>query len=84
MPAFNIPATEIADEDLLVQKEAVWQFLKHADRRSIRKTLAEPEQGEEGLTEEEAERYLQGLEEGRPDQRRPPQRGQQRRPVKDW
>ena len=41
MPAFNIPATEIADEDLLVQKEAVWQFLKHADNRSIRKTLAE-------------------------------------------
>jgi len=41
MPAFNIPATEIAGEDLLVQKEAVWQFLKHADNRSIRKTLAE-------------------------------------------
>jgi len=41
MPAFNVPATEIANEDLLVQKEAVWQFLKHADHRSIRKTLAE-------------------------------------------
>ena len=41
MPAFNIPATGIANEDLLVQKEAVWQFLKHADNRSIRKTLAE-------------------------------------------
>ena len=41
MPAFNVPAAEIADEDLLVQKEAVWQFLKHADRKSIRKTLAE-------------------------------------------
>lgn len=38
----------------------------------------------EGLSEEEAERYLQALEEGRPDQNRgKPARGRSR-PAKDW
>ena len=42
----------------------------------------QPEQGE-GLTPEEAERYLQALEEGRPDRQLPP--GAQRtRSEKDW
>jgi Ca-activated chloride channel family protein len=44
----------------------------------------EPEPEElEGLSEEEAERYLQSLEEGRPDQQRK-QKGRPRRPLKDW
>jgi Ca-activated chloride channel family protein len=37
----------------------------------------------EGLSREEAERYLQALEEGRPQQRQP-HRGRPRRPAKDW
>ncbi|MEE8451069.1 MAG: DUF6807 family protein, partial [Thermoguttaceae bacterium] len=41
MPAFNVPATNIAGEDLLVQKETVWQFLKHTPAASIKKMLAE-------------------------------------------
>ena len=41
MPAFNVPATRIAHEDLLVQTEAVWQFLKHTPAGSIKKMLAE-------------------------------------------
>lgn len=48
----------------------------------------QPAQAEEevpqNLTPEEAERYLQALQERRPDQRRPQQRGQRRRPAKDW
>ena len=42
-------------------------------------------EGEEsaGLTPEEAERYLQALEEGQP-VRRHPSRGRRKRPVKDW
>jgi len=51
----------------------------------------EPSPGESGaegeesasLTLEEAERYLQALEEGQPD-RRHPSRGRRRRPAKDW
>ncbi len=43
----------------------------------------EPEQPE-GLSEEEAERYLQSLEEGQPENRHPQQRGKPRRPSKDW
>jgi len=41
MPAFNVPATKIAGEDLLVQTETVWQFLKHTPAASIKKMLAE-------------------------------------------
>jgi Ca-activated chloride channel family protein len=41
-------------------------------------------QGEEGLTPEEAERYLQALEEGRPEKKQPARRGSPSRPVKDW
>ncbi len=41
MPAFNRPATKIAGEDLLVQKETVWQFLKHTPAAAIKKALAE-------------------------------------------
>lgn len=37
----------------------------------------------EGLTEEEAERYLQALEEGQP-VRKHPSKGRTRRPEKDW
>ena len=45
---------------------------------------AEPREGDEDrLSPEEAARYLQSLEEGRPD-RRPPAAGRQRRPAKDW
>ncbi len=40
-------------------------------------------QPQEGLTPEQAERYLQALEEGRPE-RRQPSRGKRRRPAKDW
>lgn len=42
----------------------------------------QPQDGE-GLTPEAAERYLQALQEGRPQQRRRGKQGQ-RRPVKDW
>jgi tetratricopeptide (TPR) repeat protein len=47
---------------------------------------AEPQEAdeEEGLTEEEAERYLQSLQEGRPQQKPPERRGRPRRPTKDW
>jgi tetratricopeptide (TPR) repeat protein len=56
-----------------------------AGQQPEQSTQAQPEEiGEKGLTPEEAERYLQGLREGRPDQKRKPQRGQPRRPVKDW
>ena len=44
----------------------------------------EQSEDEEGLTPEEAERYLQALEEGRPDQRRASQGGRRARPEKDW
>ena len=44
---------------------------------------AENGQDDGSLTPEEAARYLQSLEEGRPDRRRPA-KGRQRRPVKDW
>ncbi|MCP4661063.1 MAG: tetratricopeptide repeat protein [bacterium] len=44
----------------------------------------EPPEDEEGLTPEEAERYLQALEEGRPDQRRAPKGTRRARPEKDW
>jgi len=39
MPAFDAPAAKIADEDLLVQKETVWQFLKHAPPASVRNVV---------------------------------------------
>ncbi len=38
----------------------------------------------EPLSQEEAERYLQALEEGRPRERHPAQPGQRTRPDKDW
>ncbi|NQU20877.1 MAG: c-type cytochrome, partial [Candidatus Nealsonbacteria bacterium] len=41
MPAFKVPATKIAGEDLLVQKETVWQFLKHTPGSAIKKMMAE-------------------------------------------
>lgn len=41
MPAFDVPATKIAGEDLLVQKETLWQFLKHTPGQSITKMIAE-------------------------------------------
>jgi len=45
----------------------------------------DPAQEEErSLTPEEAERYLQGLEEGRPQSNRPNPRGRRTRPAKDW
>jgi len=42
------------------------------------------EEGEQELSKEEAERYLQSLEEGRPQQQQPAQQGRPRRPEKDW
>ncbi|MDY7095726.1 MAG: tetratricopeptide repeat protein [Acidobacteriota bacterium] len=38
----------------------------------------------EGMTPEEAERYLRALEEGQPDRSRDPRRGRRGRPEKDW
>jgi len=43
-----------------------------------------PQELPPGMTPEEAERYLQALEEGRPDAARRAQRGRQRRQAKDW
>lgn len=46
---------------------------------------AQPQEQPEGLTPEEAERYLQGLEEGLPQQkRRLPPGSRRARPEKDW
>lgn len=46
---------------------------------------AQPGEEQEGLTPEEAERYLQGLEEGQPQQKRKLPKGSRRaRPEKDW
>lgn len=45
---------------------------------------AQAQEAPEGLTPEEAERYLQGLEEGRPKKGKPDQRGRRSRPAKDW
>jgi tetratricopeptide (TPR) repeat protein len=47
---------------------------------------AQGQEGEspEGLTPEEAARYLQGLEEGRPDPQRKLPPGRRGRPAKDW
>jgi hypothetical protein len=44
------------------------------------------EQGEDrkNLSPEEAERYLQALQEGRPQRQEPARRGGQRRVEKDW
>ncbi len=41
-------------------------------------------EGGERLTLEEAERYLQALQEGRPQRRHPPQARRRARPAKDW
>ena len=51
-----------------------------------RESAGEPQPEEqEGLTPEEAERYLQGLEEGLPQQnRRLPPGSRRARPEKDW
>ena len=43
-----------------------------------------PEEQQPGMTPEEAERYLQALEEGRPDPTRRGQRGRRNRLEKDW
>jgi len=60
-----------------------------SDGEEAAQQQAEQQQGQgeeekEGLTEEEAERYLQALEEGQPRQQQPRRRGQPRRPEKDW
>ena len=44
----------------------------------------EPREPPPGMTPEEAERYLQALEEGRPDPTRRGQRGRRSRQAKDW
>ncbi len=43
-----------------------------------------PQEQQPGMTPEEAERYLQALEEGRPDPTRRGQRGRRSRLAKDW
>lgn len=43
-----------------------------------------PQEPRPGMTQEEAERYLQALEEGRPDPTRRGQRGRRSRLAKDW
>jgi Ca-activated chloride channel family protein len=53
------------------------------DSQEAGATEAEPGEAEEGLSPEEAARYLQSLEEGRPE-RQAPKSGRQRRPAKDW
>lgn len=45
---------------------------------------AQAQEAPDELTPEEAERYLQSLEEGRPEPARPDQRGRRGRPAKDW
>jgi len=40
MPAFDVPATKIAHEDLLVQKETMWQYLRRTPGNRIAKDLA--------------------------------------------
>ncbi len=58
---------------------------REAEAAAARETAADA--GElppgEGLTPEEAERYLQAIQEGRPEQRRG-QPGRRARPLKDW
>jgi Ca-activated chloride channel family protein len=60
------------------------EALEQQDPEQQQEQQGEPQPDElEGLSEEEAERYLQSLEEGRPDQQRK-QKGRPRRPAKDW
>ncbi len=37
MPAHNLPARDIAGEDLLVQKEVIWQFLRRTSAKEMQK-----------------------------------------------
>ncbi len=60
---------------------------EEAQEQQAQEQGGEPQQAEdqEGLTPEEAERYLQSLEEGLPDQKRRLPKGTRRaRPEKDW